>query len=37
MIAQSIAQLAEYAHDLDTGFGKPKDRFGSSPPISVIL
>jgi len=27
IIAQSIAQLGQYVHDLDTGYGKPQKRF----------
>lgn len=41
LISQSIAQLAQYAHNLDVGFGKPKARFWFSPnlmyPLSVIV
>jgi CRISPR system Cascade subunit CasC len=40
IIAQSIAQLGQYIHDLDTGYGKPKERFWFSPnlryPLSAI-
>jgi CRISPR system Cascade subunit CasC len=40
IISQSIAQLAQYVHDLDTGFGKPENRFWFSPnlryPLSVV-
>lgn len=40
MISQSIAQLGQYIHDLDTGYGKPKERFWFSPnlryPLNVI-
>jgi CRISPR system Cascade subunit CasC len=31
LISQSIAQLGQYVHDLDTGYGKPKQRFWFSP------
>jgi CRISPR system Cascade subunit CasC len=31
LVSQSIAQLAQYVHDLDEGYGKPKDRFWFSP------
>jgi len=40
IISQSIAQLGQYVHDLDTGFGKPQQRFWFSPnlryPLTVI-
>lgn len=40
IISQSIAQLGQYIHDLDEGYGKPKQRFWFSPnlryPLSVI-
>jgi CRISPR system Cascade subunit CasC len=40
MISQSIAQLGQYINDLDTGYGKPKNRFWFSPnlryPLSVV-
>jgi len=40
LISQSIAQLAQYVHDLDTGYGKPQDRFWFSPnlryPFNVV-
>lgn len=40
IISQSIAQLAQYVHDLDTGYGKPDERFWFSPnlryPLSVV-
>lgn len=40
LISQSIAQLAQYAHDLDVGYGKPSQRFWFSPnlryPLSII-
>ena len=37
MISQSIAQLAQYVHDLDTGYGKPKTRFWFSPNLRHTL
>jgi CRISPR system Cascade subunit CasC len=37
MISQSIAQLARYVHDLDTGYGKPKNRFWFSPNLRHTL
>jgi CRISPR system Cascade subunit CasC len=33
VVSQSIAQLAQYAHDLDTGYGKPAFRFWFSPNL----
>ena len=40
IISQSIAQLGQYIHDMDTGYGKPKKRFWFSPnlryPLSVV-
>jgi CRISPR system Cascade subunit CasC len=40
IISQSIAQLGQYIHDLDTGYGKPKNRFWFSPnlryPLSIV-
>ncbi|MEW6403515.1 MAG: type I-E CRISPR-associated protein Cas7/Cse4/CasC [Chloroflexota bacterium] len=40
IISQSIAQLAQYVYDLDTGYGKPQNRFWFSPnlryPLSVV-
>ena len=39
IISQSIAQLGQYVHDLDTGYGRPQKRFWFSPnlryPLSV--
>lgn len=39
IISQSIAQLGQYIHDLDIGYGKPQQRFWFSPnlryPLSV--
>lgn len=40
IISQSIAQLGQYIHDVDTGYGKPQHRFWFSPnlryPLGVI-
>ncbi len=40
IISQSIAQLGQYIHDIDTGYGKPPRRFWFSPnlryPLSVM-
>ncbi|MGA8571612.1 MAG: type I-E CRISPR-associated protein Cas7/Cse4/CasC [Desulfobaccales bacterium] len=40
IISQSIAQLGQYVHDLDTGYGKPEKRFWFSPnlryPLSIV-
>jgi CRISPR system Cascade subunit CasC len=40
LIAQSIAQLGQYVHDLDGGYGKPRFRFWFSPnlryPLGVV-
>ena len=40
IISQSIAQLAQYVHDLDTGYGKPQERFWFSPnlryPLNIV-
>lgn len=40
IILQSIAQLGQYIHDIDTGYGKPLKRFWFSPnlryPLSVV-
>ncbi|HUW60887.1 MAG TPA: type I-E CRISPR-associated protein Cas7/Cse4/CasC [Candidatus Bathyarchaeia archaeon] len=40
VISQSVAQLAHYVRDLDTGYGKPQKRFWFSPnlryPLCVI-
>ena len=33
MVAQSIAQLGQYVHDLDTGYGKPEKRVWFSPNL----
>lgn len=37
LVTQSIAQLAQYAHDLDTGYGKPDTRFWFSPNLRHSL
>lgn len=37
IISQSIAQLAQYVHDLDTGYGKPTKRFWFSPNLRYRL
>jgi len=37
MISQSIAQLGQYVHDLDTGYGKPQKRFWFSPNLRYPL
>lgn len=40
IVSQSIAQLAQYAYDLDIGYGKPENRLWFSPnlrhPLTVI-
>jgi len=40
LISQSISQLAQYLHDLDTGYGRPQHRFWFSPnlryPLNVV-
>jgi CRISPR system Cascade subunit CasC len=40
IISQSIAQLGEYVHDMDTGYSKPEKRFWFSPnlryPLSTV-
>jgi CRISPR system Cascade subunit CasC len=40
MVPQSIAQLGQYVHDLDTGYGKADKRFWFSPnlryPLTII-
>lgn len=35
--SQSIAQLAQYVHDLDVGYGKPTKRFWFSPNLRYPL
>jgi CRISPR system Cascade subunit CasC len=37
IIEQSIAQLAQYVHDLDKGYGKPEKRFWFSPNLRHTL
>ena len=37
MISQSIAQLGQYVHDLDIGYGKPQKRFWFSPNLRFPL
>ncbi|MGB8656630.1 MAG: type I-E CRISPR-associated protein Cas7/Cse4/CasC [Candidatus Zixiibacteriota bacterium] len=37
IISQSIAQLGQYIHDLDTGYGKPQHRFWFSPNLRYPL
>ena len=37
IIEQSVAQLGQYAHDLDTGYGKPEKRFWFSPNLRYPL
>jgi CRISPR system Cascade subunit CasC len=37
MVSQSIAQLGQYIHDIDTGFGGPKNRFWFSPNLRQKL
>ena len=37
IITQSIAQLGQYIHDLDTGYGKPQQRFWFSPNLRYRL
>jgi CRISPR system Cascade subunit CasC len=37
IIRQSIAQLGQYIHDLDTGYGKPPKRFWFSPNLRYPL
>ena len=40
IISQSIAQLGQYIHDMDAGYGKPTNRFWFSPnlryPLSIV-
>jgi len=36
-ISQSIAQLGQYIHDIDTGYGKPTKRFWFSPNLRYPL
>jgi CRISPR system Cascade subunit CasC len=37
IISQSVAQMAQYIWDIDTGYGKPKDRFWFSPNLRFPL
>jgi CRISPR system Cascade subunit CasC len=37
IISQSVAQLGQYIHDLDTGYGKPQKRFWFSPNLQYAL
>jgi hypothetical protein len=37
LISQSIAQLGQYVHDLDIGYGKPKERLWFSPNLQYRL
>lgn len=37
MISQSIAQLGQYIHDLDVGYGGPRKRFWFSPNLRYKL
>jgi CRISPR system Cascade subunit CasC len=37
IISQSIAQLAQYIHDTDVGYGKPHERFWFSPNLRYHL
>lgn len=37
LVSQSIAQLGQYVHDLDTGYGLPRDRFWFSPNLRQTL
>jgi hypothetical protein len=37
IISQSIAQLGQYVHDLDAGYGKPQHRFWFSPNLRYAL
>lgn len=37
LISQSIAQLGQYVHDLDNGYGKPQQRFWFSPNLRYSL
>jgi CRISPR system Cascade subunit CasC len=33
IVSQSIAQLAQYVHDIETGYGEPTERFWFSPNL----
>ena len=37
IISQSVAQLGQYVHDIDTGYGKPTRRFWFSPNLRYPL
>ncbi len=37
IVSQSIAQLGQYVHDLDTGYGKPTKRYWFSPNLRYPL
>jgi len=37
MVSQSIADLAQYVGDIDTGYGRPKNRFWFSPNLRYPL
>ncbi len=37
IISQSVAQLGQYVHDIDTGYGKPSKRFWFSPNLRYPL
>jgi len=37
IISQSIAQLGQYVHDLDVGYGKPQERLWFSPNLQYGL
>ncbi|MFQ5641974.1 MAG: type I-E CRISPR-associated protein Cas7/Cse4/CasC, partial [bacterium] len=37
LVSQSIAQLGQYIHDIDTGYGKPAQRFWFSPNLKNSL
>jgi CRISPR system Cascade subunit CasC len=37
IVSQSIAQLGQYVHDIDTGYGKPTKRFWFSPNLRYPL
>ncbi len=37
LVGQSVAQFAQYVHDLDTGYGTPEKRFWFSPNLRYPL
>lgn len=37
IVSQSVAQLGQYIHDIDTGYGKPEARFWFSPNLRYSL